>query len=369
MNYTNTTKYMIVAAVFAVALLVVTGLPGSASANYNNYRPYQYVVTYSQPEVVVQPPVYVQQPVIQQPVYVQQPVYIQQPVYVAPLTVSCSANNYNNGYNGSNYNYNTNYNTYNNGYSNTSVTWTAYATGGNGNYTYSWSGSDNLYGTGQSVYFNYSYAGSKYAYVTVYSNGQSVTQSCNTYISAPTYVQPIVQQPVYVRPVYQQPNYNLDIGCYADPTNAKINQPMTWSAEVTGGMAPYTYSWTGSDNLYGTQSSVIKYYSTSGSKSAIVTVTSADGRTATRACSNSLTIASGVKTVYKAPAKTVCQPCQVQSVNTTQQPTAVNNNVETAAAAGSLFSLSNVPWGWVAILVILVLFVTVMYLLLNRQKI
>jgi Mg2+ and Co2+ transporter CorA len=34
-----------------------------------------------------------------------------------------------------------------------------------------------------------------------------------------------------------------------------------------------------------------------------------------------------------------------------------------------LFSLQNIPWGWVAILIILVLFATVLYLLFNKEKI
>jgi hypothetical protein len=378
MNYTNKTKVLIVGTVFAVAFLAVMSLPVSTNAcggyggcGYYNPAPYQYNISYSH----VPSPVVVQQPVIQQPVYIQQPViqpvYIQptvyqQPVYYSPLTVSCSANNSTSGnYNGYNnyntYNNNNTYNGYNsyNGYNNNSVTWTAYASGGNGNYTYSWSGSDGLYGSGQSVYFNYSTPGSKYAYVTVYSNGQSMTQSCTTYTAGTQYVayqQPIIQQSVYVQPtIYQQQN-NLDIGCYVDPTNARVNQPITWSVEVTGGIAPYTYNWSGTDNLTGSLSSVTKYYSTTGSKSAIVSVTSADGKTGTHACSNTLTIASAPKNIaYKAPAKVIAAP--VVEANTSN------------AAAASIFSLSNVPWGWVAILIILVLFVTVMYLLLNRQKI
>jgi hypothetical protein len=417
MNYTNKTKNLIVGAVFAVAFLTVMALPTSTNAcgNYGDrcgYNQPSYIpqrpVYVSAPTYVAPQPVYIQQPVIQQPVYqqpviqpvyitqpvIQQPTYIQQqpvyvqqpviqPVYIAPMTVSCSANNssngnYNNGYSGYNNGYNNSYNngysnSYNNGYNN-SVTWTAYASGGNGNYSYSWSGTDGLNGSGQNVSFNYNNAGSKYAYVTVYSNGQSATQSCNTTI-APQYIaQPIIQQPVYVQqPVYQQPSYNLDIGCYADPTNARVNQPVTWSVEVTGGMAPYTYNWSGTDNLTGSLSSITKYYNSTGSKSAIVSVTSADGKTGTRACSNSLTIAGASNYVYKAPApvKKVCQPCQVEQSRVTEQPSPVStvNNSNQTAAAASLFSLSNVPWGWVAILVILVLFVTIMYLLLNKQKI
>ena len=382
MNNIIKSKFSIVAAAFMLAILAVMVIPASTNACYDsgcyNPRPMPQPpvrpvpLPFSQPDIIQQP-VYIQQPVVQ-PVYIQQPVYVPQPVvqpvyiqqpviqpvYYSPLTVSCRANNVgtNSNYNNYNNNYNNNYSYNNNGYNNNSVTWTAYASGGNGNYSYSWSGSDGLYGSGQTVYFNYTYNGTKTAYVTVYSNGQSITQACTSYVQGTQYVAPIVYQNTY--PVnYVVQNNNLDIGCYVDPTNAKVNQPVTWSAEVTGGMAPYNYSWSGSDDLSGSQSSVTKFYNTSGSKSAIVTVTSADGKTGTRACSNSLAIGNASSNF----ASRSSQP------NVTQAPIVkpVAQNVNQTAAA--MFSLSNIPWGWVAILVILVLFVTVTYLLFNRQKI
>jgi len=374
MNNTIKSKFPIVVAAFMLAFLAVMIIPASTNACYDGGcyipRPVQQPpvrpapLPFSQPNIIQQP-VYIQQPVVQ-PVYIQQPVvqpvYIQQPViqpvYYSPLTVSCRANvNTNGNYN---YNYNNNYPYNYNGYNNNSnsVTWTAYASGGNGNYSYSWSGSDGLYGTGQSVYFNYTYAGTKTAYVTVYSNGQSITQSCTGYVQGTQYVAPIVYQNPY--PVNYVVQNNLDIGCYVDPINAKVNQPVTWSAEVTGGMAPYNYSWSGSDDLGGSQSSVTKFYNTSGSKSAIVTVTSADGKTGTRACSNSLAIEKTSSNYASRDSKPNVGYAPIV------KPVAPNNADQTAAA---MFSLSNIPWGWVAILVILVLFVTVTYLLFNRQKI
>lgn len=359
----------------ALAIMLVFGViavfPTTASANYgygcNNgcgqsyFNPYGTSIGgnygYNRPNptpIVVQQPVYIQQPqpiyVQPQPVYVQpQPVVIQQPTYYSPLTVSCSANN-----------------SYS---SNGAVTWTAYVTGGNynngyynnynNNYTYSWSGTDGLYGSGQSVYFNYINSGIKYATVTVYGNGQTVTQSCSNTVSVnyPYSIyqtQPVVYQPNYV--TYQN-NNSLDIGCFVDPTNSKVNQPVTWSTEVTGGIAPYIYSWTGSDGLTGSGISVTKYYDTTGSKSAIVTVTSADGKTGTRACSNTLTVGSTYRSTNIVKTDTSSQ---------TVTKTTANNANQTAS---SILSLDNVPWGWVAILIILVLFFTVMYLLFNRKKI
>jgi hypothetical protein len=227
---------------------------------------------------------------------------------------------------------------------NSAVTWNAYPSGGNGYYSYSWTGTDGLYGTGQSVYRNYPNAGQKYASVTVYSNGQSVTQNCGTVnVGGYGYV-----------PVYNT-NSGLDVACYSDPTTARINQPATWRAEVTGGVAPYTYSWTGSSGLSGSDSAIIKYYDTVGEKSAIVTIRSADGKTATRACSTSLTVRGTAVTAPAAPAQPVVQPDKDQNDN--------------GLSAAALFSLENVPWGWVAILIILVLFATVVYLIFNRPKI
>ncbi|MDE1974949.1 MAG: PKD domain-containing protein [Patescibacteria group bacterium] len=232
----------------------------------------------------------------------------------------------------------------------TTVTWSANVTGGSGYYTYSWSGSDGLgaYGNSnsQSVSYTYTTPGSKIASVTIYSNGQTVTQSCsNTVNVGGSYV---------VSSGSNNNNSGLQIGCYSDPSNSTVNQPVTWNVEVTGGQAPYKYSWTGTDGLTGTNKSAIKYYSTSGNKSAIVTVTSADGLSGTQACSNSLTVSSGRTTA--APVRVTTQPTQPAAQNTSQ----------TGAA---FFSLEGVPWGWIAVLVIIILFSTVVYLLFNRPKI
>lgn len=329
----------------------VTVISGGQSISQNCDDSVKILASYySNPPITNYPPVYYP------------PTYIPPASYYSPITVSCSPNA-----------------------SSASVgqgiTWTAYATGGNGYFTYNWTGTDGLYGIGQSTYFTYANPGSKIASVTVYSGGQSVTQSCANYVTVgypyTGYSYPTIynayQTPAYQTPAYQTypvayatSNYSgLDIGCYSDPTNAKANQPVTWTAEVTGGVQPYSYSWTGSDGLSGSQASVIKYYSASGSKSAIVTVTSADGKSATHACSNALTIGNA----YRAPvaaAKAPVQQAYAQPTPEAQAPHAQANEYPQTAA---LFSLANVPWGWIAILVILMLFFTVLYLLINRQKI
>jgi len=385
-NYMNkTVNSKIGLAALAVMLIfgVIASMPQNASANHGNFSGsyigdrYGYDI-YQNPVVVR--PVYVSQPVyITQPVIIQQPVIVQQPVYVQPvivqqyqpLTSSCSAS----------VSYNTN--------GQATVVYTANPSGGNGFYSYYWTGTENFSGSyNRSTSKTYYTPGYKSASVTVNSNGYSITVNCapvNITFPYNTYYQPVYQQPVYVN------SNSLDVGCFVDPANAKVNQPINWTAEVTGGMAPYTYSWTGSDGLTGSQSSVIKYYGTTGSKSALVSITSADGKTATKACSNAITIASA----YKAPviAKVVkSNGSTVNTITTTtttttkttasnqdSKPAVTDNSTNVSAnnstpsnsnvTASSILSLGNVPWGWVSVIMILVLFFTVMYLLFNRKKI
>lgn len=231
-----------------------------------------------------------------------------------------------------------------------SVRWTARVSGGN-SYNYTWDGTDNLRGSSQSIYITYDRTGQKYASVKVHSNGRTITRSCSNSVVIDG------SNNNYNTNYNSNTNNDLDVACFADPVSARINQPVTWRTEVVGGSAPYTYSWTGSNELSGSESAIIKYYSTAGDKNAIVTIKSADGRSTTRACSNSLTIRSAStgnsSTVTPAP-----KPADIDK-----------NTDDNGLSAASLFSLKNVPWGWVAILIILVLFATVVYLIFNRQKI
>jgi len=66
----------------------------------------------------------------------------------------------------------------------------------------------------------------------------------------------------------------LAVSCSANPNPQSVDDSVTWSANVSGGEGGYTYSWSGSDGLTGSGSSVQKSYSTTGSKSASVMVTS-----------------------------------------------------------------------------------------------
>lgn len=268
------------------------------------------------------------------------------------------------------------------------VTWRAAAYGGNGNYSIVWSGSDGLSGYGTSISRIYNYTGTKYASISVTSDGRTINQSCNNNVivygnnnynynynnyNYPYYNPPVVQYtyPQYytnqvVAPVYTPITYgnNLQVSCYPNKDSATVGSLVTWNAEVTGGYGNYIYAWTGTDGLSSSLSSVAKTYSTSGSKSATVTVTSSNGQSATQACSGTVEISRPVvvqPVTYVAP---IVYP------NNNQQQQYYNPNTQnTDISAASLFSLANIPWGWVIVLIILVLMFTVMYLIFNRNKI
>ncbi len=406
----NTAKNIsfLVSTVILFLIVCFTAIPITANADCNYYDGYSYRscgsygYNYNVNSLIGNQYSYGRTTSVSYSTPISVPVYypVYTPVYTVAyptLQASCFARTSNNAYNNSNLSVLTG----------DTVTWYAYVSGGTGSYSYSWSGTDNLYGYASAIYKSYYNIGTKSAVLSVTSGNQVTTVNCgnlvNVYeivypqpqiipVSVPVPIQ--VQVPTIQYPAYQMNlNTGLDIGCFVDPTTASINQPVTWSVEVTGGRAPYTYSWTGSDSLVGTISSIIKYYGTSGVKSAIVTVTSADGKTGVKACSNTVTVrAPSTNIGYSNPIintqpVTKTQPVidstqsVVQQTQSNQQSTQSSmvkaqtqdsNNSQTAnvpTSAMSLFSLSNIPWGWVGILVILVLFATVMYLLFNRPKI
>ncbi len=67
---------------------------------------------------------------------------------------------------------------------------------------------------------------------------------------------------------------NMKVSCYANPQTAYRGNPVTWYVNATGGNGYFTYTWTGSDQLYSSNNVVEKTYFTSGQKIAIVNVVS-----------------------------------------------------------------------------------------------
>ena len=252
----------------------------------------------------------------------------------------------------------------------TNVIWTANVSGGDGYYTYSWSGSDGLYGSTQTMDVAYNSAGVKSAMVTVTADGQTISQECSNTIT--------VGQPnsygynygyntvVPSAPIAPSNTTNsLAVACYPEASDVTVGTPVTWSVEVTGGSGQYTYAWSGTDGLAGSQQFVATAYNTPGKKSAVVIVSSSDGLIASKACGTTVTVTSGKHygATSVAPATVIATPAPT----VTPAPTLAPANATLGAV--SFFSLGNIPWALVAVLVILVLFGTVLYLLFNKHKI
>lgn len=174
---------------------------------------------------------------------------------VSPIVASCSANPANSARPGE------------------SIIWTVTTSGGDGIYTYSWSGTNSLSGTTASVSKTYSTQGTKIATVRVTSGGVSKTATCSaTIVSWP----PIV------------------VSCSAVPVSVYPDNPITWTAVASGGNGTYAYAWSGTDKLLGTIASVSKSYTIVGKKIATIKVTSG-GLSKTATCSATVNVNMSAK--------------------------------------------------------------------------
>lgn len=287
------------------------------------------------------------------PVYPTYPTYPSYPSY-SPLGISCYANP-TSGNVGEN------------------IRWGSSPYGGTGNYYITWSGNDGLSGYGTSIYKNYNYSGTKYASVTVTSGGQTATQNCSN-IEIYDYNNNYNNNNYNYNYNY---NYNnnspLYVSCTANTSFASAETSMIWNANVSGGNGYYTYTWSGTDYLSGSGRSLSATYHAPGTKTASVTVYSGN-QTVTQMCSNSVTI--GVPNYgYYDNTPTVPAPIIKYVPVETKKEVKPEVKVDTkpvddnGLSASALFSLKNVPWGWVMVLVILILLGTVIYLVFNRSKV
>jgi len=83
----------------------------------------------------------------------------------------------------------------------------------------------------------------------------------------------------------------LSASCSASPTALIVGGSTTWSSSPSGGTGSYAYVWSGTDSLSGTTKNVSKTYSSVGTKTASVKITSGS-QSLTKACSNSVTVSS-----------------------------------------------------------------------------
>lgn len=156
---------------------------------------------------------------------------------------------------------------------NTAVSWSASGVGGNGIYTYSWTGTDGLTGTTNPVSQNYTTEGTKTASITVRSgDGQTATANCgNVYVYNSNY--------------YYGSYGNLSGSCSANVSNgqAQLGTTINWSAYAVGGNGIYTYSWSDNDGYTGIGQYLSRFYTIPGSKNMTLTINSG-GQTITRNC-------------------------------------------------------------------------------------
>ena len=144
------------------------------------------------------------------------------------------------------------------------ATFVARATGGTDPYTYSWSGACS--GSGLNCSNTYNTSGTKTSNVTVTSGNQTDSANCSVSVS-------------------QLPPPNLNVFCSANPSSIQTGQATTFTAYPSGGTGSYTYSWSGACS--GTGLNCNNTFSTSGTKTATVNVTSGN-QTDSASCSVSV---------------------------------------------------------------------------------
>jgi len=161
------------------------------------------------------------------------------------------------------------------------VTWRAYASGGTGSYSYNWDGTDYLRGSNQNLTWSYDNSGTKRATITVTSGGQVASASCTTRVA--------------------DDYNNLNISCYASPSNSQIGNRVNWYVNASGGDGDYSYNWSGTDGLNSSSRSPSMTYNTVGTKSATVTVRDQDGNRDSVTCYTNINSVLAFTQEYQPP--------------------------------------------------------------------
>ena len=197
---------------------------------------------------------------------------------------------------------------------NQTVTWTAFATGGTGSYTYAWSGSDGLSGTTSTVTHTYATGGTQTASVTVTSGTATVTQNCTNTVA-----------------VTEIPLTGL---CSLQVVSTSGGYSISYSAYVLGGSGTTTtYSWTGEDGLTGNSLSLTKTYTTPGLKSATLNARSGS-QTLTLTCSASIDPSTIATSTVSTPTNYVSANC-MPTINNGRTVTWNSSNAARNGAAST----------------------------------
>ncbi len=161
---------------------------------------------------------------------------------------------------------------------NQSVTWSASATGGAGNYRYEWSGSEGLSGTNASISKSYTSEGGKTASVRVISGNVQVNQTCSQTI--------VVKDPVLIG------RCTIEVIGNQNNTNEHL---IRFDSSFNGGVNGTTITWTGTDGLVGNSNGVEKVYTTLGTKTGQVQARSGN-QTLPLICSADLSLRASATT-------------------------------------------------------------------------
>ncbi|MEK7644858.1 MAG: hypothetical protein AAB391_00840 [Patescibacteria group bacterium] len=146
------------------------------------------------------------------------------------------------------------------------ATWrTTNVAGGNGAYTYTWSGSDveGPKGNASTASNKYTTPGIKYGDVSVSSGGRTLVVICPEISVAP--------EPDPLPP-------DLAVAVTASPATAYVNEAISWASVVDGcsdaRYTPCTYAWSGDGSISGSDTNTSTSYPTAGTKTGTLTVTS-----------------------------------------------------------------------------------------------
>lgn len=177
------------------------------------------------------------------------------------------------------------------------ILWYSSVTGGAGNYSYSWSGADGLFGTQSTVRKAYATAGDKYATVTVISGGQSVIAGCSQIVQ----IMPSASIAAGTTGGTAG-TQRLDASCFAATERIAAGESATWFAIVSGASpsTTTTYQWDGTDGLTGNSPAIFKTYAKNGLKHALLTVTSG-GERVMSVCTNAIAVGPTTATLAQAP--------------------------------------------------------------------
>ncbi|OGF61485.1 hypothetical protein A2662_00670 [Candidatus Giovannonibacteria bacterium RIFCSPHIGHO2_01_FULL_45_33] len=122
--------------------------------------------------------------------------------------------------------------------------------------------------------------------VSVSVNGVPYPTPASYYYPAPTPTPYYYSQPQYYYPT-QTYTQTINVACATSPASPKTGESVTFAAAASGGVAPYTYEWSGA--VSGDGQSINASFLASGSKTATVISKDALGHSAQSSCSINVT--------------------------------------------------------------------------------